>query len=622
MNKSIRKVAVALAVLFIALFVNLNFVQVVKRNSYRDHADNARVVLNEHSSPRGDIIVDGVAVAHSDERSNGSARYLRVYDNGPLWSPVTGFYSLDASTSNFLGTSGIEEADNAVLSGDDPKLFSTRLTDLLTGRDPRGGSIELTLDRSAQSKAYSALDTQVNGLPLRGSVVALDPTTGAILAAVSAPSYDPNLFSPDDGTLVAHRYACVSNIDFPLQGTDESDRAYATRSAQSVRVQLALRTGGTTELTSDNESDPTQYPLSSVVYTDDGRGAQTSATLRYTQQFPRFGAKGCSDLPDGQNPTALFRSDPHADGPLLNRAFNQLYPPGSIFKTVVASTALEAGVTPGTSLIAPVSYYPADGRTATTPCRTGDVSCVENFEGEQCQPGSTTATLAFAFAKSCNTLFSAVAIEKDLGVRIGAKARQFGFGTQLSVPLPVATSTVGSRADLTESGFLARTAFGQQNVRVTTLQAAMMAAAPADDGKLMKPYLVNRELAANLDEISKTEPTQLSQVLDPDVDQDLKSMMEGVVKTGTGQAAAITNISGVVVGGKTGTADTGRKLANGQDEPPDSWFIGYASQNGSPKIAIAVIVEKGGNSADETTGGANAAPIAQAVMEAYLQAHQ
>ena len=533
MNKSIRKVSAALAVLLAALFVNLNFVQVVKGNDYRDNPDNQRVLLNEHSSPRGDIIVAGAAIAHS-KQTDDDQKYLRVYPNGPVYAPVTGFYSLDASTSPYLGTQGIEYEENSVLSGNDPKLFSTRLTDLLTGRNPRGGSVELTLDRATQVAAYAQLAKNVNGKPLRGSVVALDPTTGAVLAAVSLPSYDPN------------------------------------------------------KLTSHNA---------------------TSVRKAYTA-YCRPNAKGnCT------NELA----------PLLNRAFDQLYPPGSIFKTVVAATALENGVTPDTSLIAPVAYYPQSGSTGTVPCKTNDVSCVQNFEGEQCQPGSSTATLAFAYAKSCNTLFSALAVDRGLGTKIAAKAKQFGFDpdTDLNIPMPVVGSTVGTKADLVENGFLARTAFGQQDVRVTTLQAAMMASAVANEGTLMKPYLISRELKPNLDELSKTSPTQLDQVLDPSLDHELQSLMEGVVTNpaGTGGAAAITDVPNVVVGGKTGTADTGRTLSNGQAEPPDSWFIGYAMQSGVPKIAVAVVVENGGNSANETTGGANAAPIAQAVMSAYLKAN-
>jgi peptidoglycan glycosyltransferase len=155
---------------------------------------------------------------------------------------------------------------------------------------------------------------------------------------------------------------------------------------------------------------------------------------------------------------------------------------------------------------------------------------------------------------------------------------------------------------------------------MTVLQGAMIAGSVANDGTLMQPYLVDRELAPNLDEIKKTEPTQIDQVIEPDLDHELQSMMEGVVTApeGTGHPAAI---NGVVVGGKTGTADTGRKLKNGQDEPPHAWFIGYAMVNGVPKIAVAVLIENGGVAGNETTGGEAAAPVAKAVMEAYLKGH-
>ncbi|HEY7044640.1 MAG TPA: penicillin-binding transpeptidase domain-containing protein, partial [Nocardioidaceae bacterium] len=233
-----------------------------------------------------------------------------------------------------------------------------------------------------------------------------------------------------------------------------------------------------------------------------------------------------------------------------------------------------------------------------------------------------TASLEFAFAKSCNTLFSALAVEQLGGQAIADEAKLFGFDPddQLEIPLPVAKSTVGNTDDLTAKGFLARTAFGQQDVRMTTLQGAMIASAVANNGILMHPYLVDRELAPDLSELRTTQPSQLSQVLEPTQDQQLQAMMEGVVTApeGTGHSAAI---DGAVVGGKTGTADTGRKFKNGQDEPPDAWFIGYAMTNGSPKIAVAVLIENGGVQGNETTGGEAAAPVAKAVMEAYLKGH-
>ncbi|MGH8859924.1 MAG: peptidoglycan D,D-transpeptidase FtsI family protein [Jatrophihabitantaceae bacterium] len=520
MNSSIRKVAAALAVLMIALFLNLNFVQVIKGNSYRDDPQNRRVLLNEYASPRGDINVNGTAVAHS-KATNDTLKYLRVYPLGPIYAPVTGFYSLSATPSPYTGTTGIESAENSVLSGNDPKLFGTRLTDLLTGRNPRGGSVELTLDRQTQLAAYQNLAQGNGSKQRRGAVVALDPKTGAILAAVSTPSYDPSLLSlHDTGTI-----------------TRNLDRLSA---------------------------DPSK--------------------------------------------------------PMLNRALNELYPPGSTFKVVVSAAALKAGIKPDQQLIAPNGYYPESGNTANS-CPSGNVNCIENFGGETCN-GGKFATLAYSLAKSCNTTFAALTVEQLGGARIAQQAKLFGFdpSTQLKTPLPVVDSTVGTPTDLAAKGFLARTAFGQQDVRMSVLQGAMIAGSVANEGTLMQPYLVDRELAPNLDVIKKTYPTQLNQVIDPDLDHQLQTMMEGVVTSpeGTGHSAAI---NGVVVGGKTGTADTGRKLKNGQDQPPDAWFIGYAMVNGVAKIAVAVLIENGGVQGNETTGGEAAAPVAKAVMEAYLKGH-
>ena len=520
MNTSIRKVAAAVGVLLVALFINLNFVQVVRGNSYRDDPQNRRVLLNEYASPRGDINVDGTAVAHSTATKD-TLKYLRVYPQGKVYAPVTGFYSLSATPSTYLGTTGIESAENSVLSGNDPKLFGTRLTDLLTGRNPRGGSVELTLDKQTQLAAYQSLIQGNGGKARRGAVVALDPKTGAILAAVSTPSYDPSQLSLHDTQAINRNFTRLAD-------------------------------------------DPSQ--------------------------------------------------------PMLNRAFNELYPPGSTFKVVVSAAALKAGIKSTDQLIAPNGYYPETGQTASS-CPHGSVNCIENFDGETCDNGKT-ATLAFSLAKSCNTTFAALAVEQLGGQKIAEQAKLFGFDmdSQLKVPLPVATSKVGTPADLTAKGFLARTAFGQQDVRMTVLQGAMIAGAVANDGTLMQPYLVDRELAPNLDQIKKTDPTQLDQVIDPDLDHELQSMMEGVVTSpeGTGHPAAI---NGVVVGGKTGTADTGRKLPNGQDEPPDAWFIGYGMVNGVAKIAVAVLIENGGVAGNETTGGEAAAPVAKAVMEAYLKGH-
>ena len=520
MNKSIRRVAAALGVLFLALFVNLNVQQIVPGQELpRQPGKPARAVY-EYAIPRGDITVGGTAVAHS-KATSGTLKYLRVYPDGPVYAPVTGFYSLSATPSSVIGTTGIETAENSVLSGDDPRLFGTRLTDLLTGRNPRGGWVELTIDKASQQAAYQNLIKGANGQPRRGAVVALDPRTGAILAAVSTPSYNPSKLSLHDP-------------------------------------------------------------------------ARSRRTFRKLNRDPA--------------------------NPLLNRAFNQLYPPGSTFKIVVSAAALKKGIKPDDKLIAPNGYYPETGRTASA-CPAGSVNCIENFDGESCD-GGQFATLLYSFAKSCNTTFAALADEQLGGHAIAEQAKLFGFDRSppLQVPLPVARSTVGTKADLTAKGFLARTAFGQQDVRMTTLQGAMLPAAVANDGTLMQPYLVVARGGAEPRRAGqdRTHPARPGDRPDP---RPAAAEDDGAVVTspeGTGQPAAIP---GVVVGGKTGTADTGRKLPNGQDEPPDAWFTGYAMVNGTPKIAVAVIIENGGVAGNETTGGEAAAPVAKAVIEAYLKGH-
>jgi peptidoglycan glycosyltransferase len=151
----------------------------------------------------------------------------------------------------------------------------------------------------------------------------------------------------------------------------------------------------------------------------------------------------------------------------------------------------------------------------------------------------------------------------------------------------------------------------------------MLSAAVANDGRLFKPYLVQSELRPNLSVLDRTQPQQMSQVLDPDADLNLVSMMEGVITSpeGTGGAADLTTeFNGIVkVGGKTGTADVGQTSAS--KIQPDAWFTGFALEQGQPKIAVAVLLEHGGVTGNEgeATGGKAAAPIAKQVMEAYLK---
>ena len=150
---------------------------------------------------------------------------------------------------------------------------------------------------------------------------------------------------------------------------------------------------------------------------------------------------------------------------------------------------------------------------------------------------------------------------------------------------------------------------GQFDVRATPMQMAMVAAAIANDGKLMTPFIVDSARAGDLSVIQKSVPVQYSTPLTVQESSELTQMMISVVTDGTGKAA---QIPGVTVAGKTGTAETGL------DTPPHAWFVGFAPAE-NPVIAVAVIVENGGSLGSEATGGRVAAPIAKAVMKKAIQ---
>jgi len=187
MNRALRRVAVAALVMFAALLVNANIVQVVDAKSLRDNPHNVRLLYAEYSRQRGPIVVGRSSVARSVP-TNDALKYLRIYPSGPVYAPVTGWYSLTYQYS------GIEQAENDILSGDSDLLFARHLSDVFTGRKPQGGAVVLTLDPKVQQAAYAALGGR------RGAVVALDPRTGAILAMVSSPSYDPSRISTHNQT--------------------------------------------------------------------------------------------------------------------------------------------------------------------------------------------------------------------------------------------------------------------------------------------------------------------------------------------------------------------------------------------------------------------------------------
>ena len=290
--------------------------------------------------------------------------------------------------------------------------------------------------------------------------------------------------------------------------------------------------------------------------------------------------------------TAL-NADP--GNPLIDRAIGgDLYPPGSTFKLVTAAAALESGKYTETTQIPGPAVLRLPLTTTTLP---------NDFPGA-CGPGGKVS-LTVALQISCNTAFGGLGLALG-GDALRAQAAKFGFGAPLAIPMNVTPSLVPAGLNAPQS---AQAAIGQFDVRVTPLQMAMVSAAIANQGVLMKPYLVKLVRTAGLDVIEQAKPEQLSQAVSPQVAAQLSRMMQAVVTSGTGTRAQIPGIS---VAGKTGTAQHGAGL------PPHAWFTAFAPAD-NPQVAVAVVVEDGGTAGNEGFGGRVAAPIARAVIEAVLR---
>jgi len=204
MNTPIRRVGFVVLIMFLALMAQTTWVQYVQAGDLNADSRNARTIYREYGRDRGPIVVDGQPVAYSKEGKDPFA-YQRVYDQGELYSHVTGYFSV------VFQATGIENAENDVLNGSDDSLLWSRIRTLITGGEQRGGTVELTIDPRAQQAAFDGLGGQ------RGAAVALDPRTGAVLAMVSTPSFTPNALASHDTTEVAKAHEELLNReDQPL----------------------------------------------------------------------------------------------------------------------------------------------------------------------------------------------------------------------------------------------------------------------------------------------------------------------------------------------------------------------------------------------------------------------
>jgi peptidoglycan glycosyltransferase len=280
--------------------------------------------------------------------------------------------------------------------------------------------------------------------------------------------------------------------------------------------------------------------------------------------------------------------------PLKNRATTELFAPGSVFKILVATAAIESGkYTPESTLPNPVKFQ-----------LPGTNVFVQNSGEGKCG-GKATVSIADALRFSCNVPMA------QLGILLGqdairAQAEKFGFGKSLKVPLAITPSVYPTGMDAAQTGL---SAFGQFDDRVTVMQVAMMSAAVANGGLMMKPNLVETVLSSNLAALSTPSPSQLGSPMSATTAAKVRDMMIGAVARGVSSNA---QIKGVSVAGKTGTAQ------NGQGEPYTLWFTGFAPAD-NPQVAVAVVVANGGGIGQAGRGNSLAAPIAKKVMEAVLR---
>ena len=307
--------------------------------------------------------------------------------------------------------------------------------------------------------------------------------------------------------------------------------------------------------------------------------------------FPSFDPNVLSshDAPSiRQSWTAL-----QADGsrPLLNRATSEAYPPGSTFKIVTAAAALEHDLGVDTRFPSTAEFKPP--QTDQT---------INNFGNRACG-----GDMAEALRVSCNTYFAQLGAGLS-GDDFAETASAFGFTEKPPLDISAARSGLPSDEELASPAFRAQAAIGQFEVRATPLQMALVAAAVANKGEVPKPTLLQKIVDARGQTVEESKPAVWKRAMTETSAAILRNLMVDVVEEGTGRNA---RIQGVEVGGKTGTAQAGQEGAD-----PHVWFVAFAG-TGDPRIAVAVIVENGGDLGSEATGGAVAAPIAKSVIEAH-----
>jgi penicillin-binding protein A len=499
MNRALLRLSLACLGMFVLLMVNINYAQAFESNSLASEPANIRIFNQQFTIQRGAIIANGdgsdLKIAES-VKNKGTDTYHRVYPFGREYAAVTGYDTI-------YGKTGIEEAENRYLTGSSTDLGLHNLIGLLSGNQA-GSDVILTISPKAQAAAYQALQSmaqQDGGKP--AAVVAIEPSTGAILAIATYPTFNPNVLATTNGTKL-----------------------------NKVDHQLLTAPGN----------------------------------------------------------------------PLLNRAINETWPPGSSFKIVTGSAAF------ATHLVA----NPSSDIPAPTALPLGNGNFLHNDDFGTCANGDPPISVAFYL--SCNTAFGRLGMKLTAPV-LHSYADGFGFNNpNLTIPMPVSASAWPPVKD-NDPAYTALQAIGQFNARETPLQEAMVAATIAHHGVLMKPYMVQSvEASHNLATVYSATPSVLSTPISSTVASYMRTLMRGVTQNpgGTAYLTAGPPATSIIIAGKTGTAQNGQVSAGLVDD--DAVFSSFApAGNGqTPRIAVGVIVQGGGYGADA------AAPIAVKIIQAYL----
>lgn len=461
-NKEYTLVSCFFVLIFLGMIAHLIYFNAVDRDEFINSPYNTRQDTFSDRVVRGSILsADGQVLAKTNVYEDGSEE--RVYPYANVFAHVVGYAS--------NGKSGLEsDANFQLLSSHE--YFVDQMKNQLRGKKNQGDNVITTLRADLQSVAYTALGER------KGAVVAIEPSTGKILAMVSKPDFDPNYLESNWEWLVS----------------DETNSC------------------------------------------------------------------------------------------LLNRAVNGQYPPGSTFKIVTTLDYIR-----NKGRLSTYSYYCEGSITVqehTIRCYNGNVHGQENF--------------STAFASSCNCAFA------DMGITLGAETLRETSENLLfnkTLPFSSAKTSTFSLNKNDDVQLVMQTAIGQGNTLVSPLHMALITSAIANDGVLMKPYLIDCIENNTGDLVKQNAKEAYKRLMTQSEAEALQELMDDVVSYGT--ATALSG-RGYFAAGKTGSAEFDEYGSS------HSWFVGYCDdQNGVPGIAVAIIVENGG------TGSEAAVPIAAQIFDTY-----